>query len=279
MNTTSNIKKYFLLLLLFSVANFAMADVLEDNLSYSIRKGDTIFSYNGDKKFALHSVMKFPQALYVAHFLADKEISLDQCVMVEKKDLMTDTWSPMLDTFDDKKEFSYRELLALSLQQSDNNACDILFRHCGEPEKVEDYIKSLEIYDISIKKTEKEMHDNPSAADENCCTSSSIVILLDWFYNHRNDNEYLQYIWNLMLNCKTGQDRIRAALPPGAQLINKTGTGPRYHESYCETNDVGIVLMPDGTHIPIAIFIGKGTYTINIATIASRLLKSSNDDE
>ncbi|MBO4722175.1 MAG: serine hydrolase [Muribaculaceae bacterium] len=256
-----------------------MANVLEDNWSYSIRKGETILSYNGDKTFAMHSVMKFPQALYVAQYLADKGISLDQCVMVEKKDLMADTWSPMLETFDQEKEFSYRELLALSIQQSDNNACDILFNQCGEPQKVEEYIKSLEINDISIKKTEKEMHDNPSTADENCCTSSSMVILLEWFYDHHNDNEYLQYIWDLMLNCKTGQDRIRAALPPGAQLVNKTGTGPRYYESYCETNDVGIVLMPDGTHIPIAIFIGRGTYSINIATIASRLLKSSNNDE
>jgi len=265
--------KYHLLLLLFSVANFAMANVLEDNLSYSIRKGDTILSYNGDKEFAMHSVMKFPQALYVAHYLANNEISLDQRVMVNKKNLMTDTWSPMLDTFDKEKEFSYRELLALSMQQSDNNACDILFNQCGEPQKVEEYIKSLGINDISIKKTEKEMHDTPSSAYENCCTSASMVMLLEWFYNHHSDNEYLQYIWDLMLNCKTGQDRIRAALPPGAQLVNKTGTGPRYYESYCETNDVGIVLMPDGTHIPIAIFIGKGVYTVDIATIAYELLK------
>lgn len=260
-------------MLLFIMANFAIANVLEGNWSYSTRKGDTILSYNGDKKFAMHSVMKFPQALYVAHYLAEKEISLDQRVMVEKKDLMTDTWSPMFDTFDDKKEFSYRELLALSLQQSDNNACDILFNQCGDPKKVEEYIKSLEINDISIKKTEKEMHDYPSSAYENCCTTAGMVMLLEWFYDHHSDNDYLQYIWDLMLNCKTGQDRIRAAIPPGAQLVNKTGTGPRYYELYCETNDVGIVLMPDGTHIPIAIFIGKGTYTVDIANIARGLLK------
>ena len=35
------------------------------------------------------------------------------------------------------KSFTYSELLALSLQQSDNNACDILFERCGGPNTVD----------------------------------------------------------------------------------------------------------------------------------------------
>ena len=41
--------------------------------------------------------------------------------------------SPMLKTFENQRTFTYSELLALSLQQSDNNACDILFERCGSP--------------------------------------------------------------------------------------------------------------------------------------------------
>jgi len=73
--------------------------------------------------------MKFPQALYVADFLTRNNIELNTEVIVRKEELLQDTWSPMVKTFEGEKAFTYSELLALSLQQSDNNACDILFEH------------------------------------------------------------------------------------------------------------------------------------------------------
>lgn len=89
-----------------------------------IIKGDRFISYEGtaDKRYEMNSVMKFPQAIYVAHFLDSCNISLDQRMTVKKKDLEQNTWSPMLKMIDEEREFSYGELLALSLQQSDNNA-------------------------------------------------------------------------------------------------------------------------------------------------------------
>jgi beta-lactamase class A len=73
--------------------------------------------------------MKFPQALYVADFLIRSNFDLNTEVIVRKDELLQDTWSPMVKTFEGEKAFTYSELLALSLQQSDNNACDILFEH------------------------------------------------------------------------------------------------------------------------------------------------------
>ena len=57
---------------------------------------------------------------------------------------MQDTWSPMLKTFEGQKTFTYSELLALSLQQIDNNVCDILFERCGSPRKVKKYIRNID---------------------------------------------------------------------------------------------------------------------------------------
>lgn len=88
-----------------------------------IIKGDLDISYEGtaDKRYEMNSVMKFPQAIYVAHYLDSCGISLDQRVTVKKHDLDQNTWSPMLKMIDVEQEFSYGQLLALSLQQSDKN--------------------------------------------------------------------------------------------------------------------------------------------------------------
>ncbi len=239
-----------------------------------IIKGDLYISYEGtaDKRFEMNSVMKFPQAIYVAHYLDSCGISLDQRVTVKKQELEQNTWSPMLKMIDEEREFSYGELLALSLQQSDNNACDLLFKLCGSPRDVQNYLRSLEFKNIRIKWTEKQMHSKPRRSRDNWCTPSDMTELLNWFYCERQSSPVLMYIWDLMLNCETGSNRIKAALPLGAKLAHKTGTGFSKGKTLRGINDVGIVIMPNGDYYPIAIFIKRTKREEEVAEIAKFLL-------
>jgi len=66
---------------------------------------------NEDERFAMHSVMKFPQALYVANYLCRKGLALDDTIVVDKSELMQGTWSPMLKQFEDKIANIARQLL------------------------------------------------------------------------------------------------------------------------------------------------------------------------
>lgn len=239
-----------------------------------IIKGDIVTSFGDsfEKRYEMNSVMKFPQAIFVAHFLDSCNISLDQRVTVKKQDLEQDTWSPMLRMIDVEREFSYGELLALSLQQSDNNACDLLFKLCGGPKDVQNYLRNLGFKDIRLKWTEKQMHSKPRRSHDNWCTPRDMAELLNWFYCKRQSSPVLMYIWDLMLNCETGNNRIKAALPPGAQLAHKTGTGFSKDKTLRGINDVGIVVMPDGDYYPIAIFIKHTEREDEVADIASFLL-------
>ena len=92
---------------------------ISDSTSYGacIMQNGSIVGINEDKPFAMHSVMKFPQALYVADYLSRKGLNLDDTIVVDKADLMQNTWSPMLKFFEGVKAFSYGELLELSLGQ------------------------------------------------------------------------------------------------------------------------------------------------------------------
>lgn len=264
-----NIKKIlFLLVLLLSIQAQAQ------RCGAHIIKGDIDLSYEGTayKRYEMNSVMKFPQALYVAHYLDSMHIDINERVLVKKVDLQTDTWSPMLKLMDGDKEFSYAELLALSLQQSDNNACDLLFKLCGGTRDVQNYLRSLGFKKIRIKWTEKQMHDKPKRSRDNWCTPSDMVYLLEWFYCKRQSSPALMYIWELMLNCKTGERRIMAALPSGAQLAHKTGTGFSKGKTLRGINDVGIVVMPNGDFYPIAIFIKRTRHEEEVAEIAKLLL-------
>lgn len=64
---------------------------------------------------------------------------------------------------------------------------------------------------------------------------------------------------DILGRCETGDDRLKGMLPPGARVAHKTGTiegpigvGPRQPRV---VNDVGIVELPGGAHVAIAVFV------------------------
>ena len=247
---------------------------INDSTSYGacIMRNDSIIGINENERFAMHSVMKFPQALYVADYLSRKGLALDDTIVVDKADLMQDTWSPMLKLFEGEKPVSYAELLELSLGQSDNNASELLFKHCGKPKAVEKYMRKLGFRDIHVRMTEEQMHKRPTKAIENSSTPAEIVRLFEWFYHHKDDNQYLTFIWKAMADCSTGLKRIPAAIPADARIVHKTGTGFPSPEGLQDMNDAGIILMPDGSHVFIAVFATHSPSEAVIANIARQLL-------
>ena len=257
-----------------ALASFISVDAQNEVLGAYVKKGGTESGINATSRFPMYSVMKFPQALYVADFLTRNNFDLNTEVIVRKDELLQDTWSPMLKTFEDQRSITYSELLALSLQQSDNNACDILFERCGSPKNVEKYIRNLGFKDIRIQKTEKQMHANPAHSRKNWCTPQSMVELLGWFAAHHNDNELLRYIWKLMADSQTGGDRLPAAVPNSAKVVHKTGTGfPLPSGLPSGICDVGIIILDNGQQLPIAVFITNPSSQSRISDVAKQLLE------
>ena len=261
-------KHLLFILLVFPIALFAQTD----NVGACLIKNDSCIGINENRHFPMHSVMKFPQALFVANYLEKNGIGMDTEVFVRREDLMAETWSPMLEMVDDETAFSFGELLSLSLQQSDNNACDILFERCGSPSDVENYIKSIGFQDIQIRMTERQMHDNPAFAVENNCTPKAMARLVEWFYLHHNDTEFFRYVWDCMAACHTGEGRIPATVPNGAIVIHKTGTGFPSSEGLSDMNDVGMAFLPDGQCFVVTAFVRNSNSETQVAEIVSQLL-------
>ena len=263
-----------IVIIILALASFISVDAQNEVIGGYVKKDGTESGINATNRFPMYSVMKFPQALYVADNLTKNNIELTTKVTVRKDELMQETWSPMLKTFEGERAFTYAELLTLSLQQSDNNACDILFKQCGGPKTVERYIRNLGFKDIRIQKTEKLMHTCPEQSDKNWCTPQSMVELLEWFMSHHNDNEPLRYIWKLMEECQTGGDRLPASVPNTAKVVHKTGTGyPLPSGLPSGICDVGIIICEDGQQIPIAVFITNPSSQSKISDVAKQLLE------
>lgn len=264
--------KQTLLLLTLVIPTLLFAQQNVERYGACVIRDGAISGVHENEFFAMHSLMKFPQALYVADYLNRKGVDLSDVIVVNKDELMQDTWSPMLRLFEGKKAFSYAELLELSLAQSDNNACDLLFKYCGKPKAIERYMRKLGFSDIHIQRTEKQMYKNPATAIRNNSTPKEMVRMFEWFFKHKDDNQYLYFIWKTMANCSTGQKRIPAVIPEGSSIIHKTGTGFPSPVGAQDMNDAGIIIMPDGSHYFIAIFTTNSRTEEELVNIGKQLL-------
>lgn len=232
-------------------------------ISIIIDSSDTV-SINYAENYPMMSVYKFPIALAVADYCRKNGCSFNDSCMLSSQNLHTDTYSPMLGKYNpaDTSYATIKELLCFSLQQSDNNASDILLELIGGAQTADRLIKSIGITGISIRFTENEMHADTSLCRQNSSTPLATAMLVNRFFSQYTDS-LSQEIKNIMQNCSTGSDRLARPLTDKNIIIgHKTGTGnPRTDGGITALNDVGHVMMPDGHHYSIAVFICDSQYT------------------
>lgn len=221
-----------------------------------IESRDTL-NYNGNARLVLHSVMKLPIAMTVLNLVDKGKYKLDQKMKLAKNDMYPNTWSPLRDKYPTGGEVTLGELLGYMVSQSDNCACDFLLKKLGGPENVENYIQSLGIKGINIVASEHDMAKAWEVQYTNWCKPAEMARLLDIFYQgkvlSKSSNDFL---YKIMTETTTGLKRIKGLLPADAVVAHKTGTSPTNDEGLSPaTNDVGIITLPNGKHLAIAIFV------------------------
>lgn len=218
-------------------------------------------SYNGDKHMVMHSIMKVPIAMTVLKQIDKGKMTLDQKIHITKEDL-PETYSPLRDKYPEGNvDIAVSDLLSYMVSLSDNDACDILLKHVGGTVRVRNYLSNLGITGIVVNASEAEMAAAWPVQYSNWCTANQVVMLLDVFYHGKALSiSSTDYLMKLMLATSTGPKQIKGLLPAGTAVAHKTGRSPTNAAGLTPaTNDVGIITLPNGKHLAIAIFVGEST--------------------
>jgi beta-lactamase class A len=218
-------------------------------------------SYNGDNHMVMHSVMKVPIAMTVLQLVDQGKWRLDQKIHITKEDL-PETYSPLRDKYPQGNvDVAVSDLLSYMVSQSDNDACDILLKHLGGTVTVRNYLAKLGITGIVVNTSEVEMAAAWNVQYSNWCTANQIVKLLDIFYHGKAlSKSSTDHLMKLMLATITGPKQIKGLLPAGTVVAHKTGRSPTNAAGLTPaTNDVGIITLPNGKHLAIAVLVGEST--------------------
>lgn len=245
-------------------------------------------SLNGSDHFALQSVVKLPVTMAVIERVESGDLKLDDPIKFTKDDLVNrNQHSPLRDKYPFGGTATVRELISMALTESDGSACDILTRVLGGPGALQSFVDGLGIEDVHTPRTHKEFGKAWELQYENWATPEATVSLLEILFKNAYPSGNFppapgdvvtqsRIIVEDMAASKPGPNRLKGMLPPGTPVAHKTGTGGTREGVTSATNDVGIITMPDGRHIAIAVFVGDSAADLRtregvIARIAKAL--------
>jgi len=164
---------------------------------------------------------------------------------------------------------SAAKTLELMIVRSDNHAADQLLATLGGPVAVQQWLGSQKIIGIRVDRTIAQLlKEHGHLADSrDVATPVAMVALL---YKLSNGTvltaQSRAFLFELMSRCETGTRRIRALLPAGTPVEDKTGTLDGV------TNDVGFITMPDGHRVAVAVFARGGRDRQPVIAEVSRVI-------
>jgi beta-lactamase class A len=185
------------------------------------------------------------------------KIKLDQKVHVTKGDFVrAGQYSPIRDNNPKGVEMSVRELLRFAISESDGTASDVLMKLAGGRVAVQMYLTDLPITDMIVLNTEKELGADWQAQYRNSASPAAAVALLRALHERRGLSEAAHdLLLRLMTESPRGPNRLKGLLPAGTVVAHKTGTSGSRNGITAATNDIGIITLPNGRHLAIAIFV------------------------
>jgi beta-lactamase class A len=210
----------------------------------------------------MQSVFKLPLAITAFYLIEKGTLSLDQQVRFLPTDrILPHTHSPLQDKYPEANvDVPLRELLRLAISESDNVAADMILRVIGGPSVVNSYMSSIGITGFHLEDGEDVLARDLTAQYRNWFEPAGAVQLLSRIRGSSPlTGKHTEMLLQWMKDSSSGLNRIKRDLPPGTIVMHKTGSSGTHDGLTAATNDIGLIALPDGRRLAIAIFVTDST--------------------
>ncbi|WP_206427815.1 class A beta-lactamase [Bacillus sp. FJAT-42376] len=206
--------------------------------------------YRPDERFAYASTFK---ALAAGVLLKQNPIdSLDEVITYTKDDLVT--YSPITEQHVDTG-MTLREICDAAIRYSDNTAANLLLQKLGGPNGFEKGLREIGDHVTEADRFETDLNTAIPGDIRDTSTARALATSLKAFtVDGVLPNEKRAILTDWMRRNTTGDELIRAAVPKGWEVGDKTGAG-----DYGTRNDIAVIWPPNRDPIIIAILSTRDT--------------------
>lgn len=253
-------------------------------------RSDQVWGVNMDRPLPMQSVFKLPLAIFVLHKAEQGALSLDETVTLSE-DQLSVAHSPIAERFDERQDYTIEELVRAAVAESDNSAADVLLRRVGGPQALTQFFQQRGLENFRVDRYEFELQPQavglPAFAGQwigldaffeaqelvplesqkaamtlylgdprDRISAGAAVALLDMLAEGRLlSPDMTDKMMEILRSTRTGANRLKAGVPEGAIVYHKTGTGPSVDNVNSATNDIGIVELPGGRRLAVAVLL------------------------
>lgn len=213
------------------------------------------FGYREDELFPMCSTFKALAAAFILHRVDGGIEQLDRSIKIPHDAVIAN--SPTT-----KKhaggEMTVAQLCEAAVTVSDNGAANLLLESFGGPAQLTAYLRSIGDKVTRLDRIEPELNESLTGDARD---TTSPLAMADNFErltigNSLSKKGRAQLVDWLVAN-KTGDERIRAALPKGWTCGDKTGTGARG-----STNDAAVIWQTSGNPILMSVYLTGTTQSL-----------------
>lgn len=205
---------------------------------------DQTVTYHPDERFAHASTLK---ALAVGALLQQKSIEdLNQRITYTRNDLVN--YNPITEKYVDTG-MTLKELSDATLRYSDNTAMNLILQQLDGPKGLKKALRKIGDHVTNPKRFEPELNEVEPGETQDTSTPRALATSLQAFtLGDALPIEKRELLIDWMKRNTTGDALIRAGVPEGWEVADKTGTG-----SYGTRNDIAVIWPPNGSPIVLAI--------------------------
>jgi beta-lactamase class A len=201
-------------------------------------------NYHPDERFAYTSTHK---ALAVGALLQQKSIEdLNKTITYTREDLVN--YSPITEKHVDTG-MTLKELSDASLRYSDNTAGNLILKQLGGPTGFKKALEEIGDNVTTPERFEPDLNEvNPGETHDTSTPRALATSLQAFTLGDKLPTEKRELLIGWMKRNTTGDALIRAGVPKGWEVADKTGAG-----LYGTRNDIAIIWPPKGDPIVLAV--------------------------
>jgi beta-lactamase class A len=211
----------------------------------------TQLSHRADERFPLNSTFKLLLASAILRKSQDVPGLMQQRIKYSPSNLVT--YSPVTEKHL-KDGMTVAELCAAAVQYSDNTAANLLMKNLGGPGALTAFARSVGDRQFRLNRWETALNTAIPGDPRDTSTPRAIGLSLrKLVLGDGLKAPQRQQLQQWLRGNTTGDTRIRAGVPAGWQVGDKTGTG-----DYGTAHDVAVLWPPSGAPIVLTVYTAHG---------------------
>lgn len=205
-----------------------------------------IIAYRADELFPFQSTMKLIGVSALLKQSNNDKNLLQETIHYTKNDLIF--WHPVTGNYVDKG-MPLKALAEAAITYSDNPAINLIIKKLGGPDSIKRFANSIGNKTFKLKHYESNLNSDPKNTDDTSTPKDMALSLQKLTLGNVLTQPERSELITWMRNNTAGYKRIRAGVPIGWIVADKTGSG-----DFGIANDIGIMWSPICKPVVLAIY-------------------------